>query len=321
MRLVVLGWDALDHRLIDKYGLNEQFGPTSEIDTYVNPVVDEPHTRELWPSIITGFHPNNHGIQAVSESGGVDWNNSAIDYASTVANGLVPQVLLSAIGNRLRERGAGLDVKRTEYYKERGIETVFDDRGKPISIPNYETDYDREFDLDANRDDVWATLLADRDGSEGFEPNVAPENVYSTVFSEASRRVAHTLSATQRGNELVWTWFGLLDTAGHVDPAVEYPLQRMAYELAATYTQMVKRQVGSDTEVLCISDHGLIGGDHTHYATVAGGPDDAHESIDSVFDVADWIRSQELQSDTGLSDSTEYDMETVNEQLEKLGYI
>jgi len=72
MQVVILGWDALDAEVVEQYALAEQFGRPSKIETYVNPTIDAPHTRELWPSMISGQHPDEHGIYAVSDETGIE---------------------------------------------------------------------------------------------------------------------------------------------------------------------------------------------------------------------------------------------------------
>ena len=48
---VVLGWDALDHELVGEYHLEDSFGPAhTDLETFNNPYLGEPHTDEVWPS-------------------------------------------------------------------------------------------------------------------------------------------------------------------------------------------------------------------------------------------------------------------------------
>lgn len=319
-QIIVLGWDALDADLIEKYELEDSFGELSTIDTYDNPVIDEPHTRELWPSMITGLHPDEHGIHAVSDTDGIDWDNPLIDWLSAVTTGVVPKHVRTAIGKRLRQRGAGLDAKRPGYYREEGIPTIFDDGGRAISIPNYVTAYDEEHALDGNRDDVWAEILPDRDGAEGLNPNVGVETIWSTLAGAVGDRLGHTIAAIEAGHSITWTWFGLVDTVGHIAPAVEAPLEERAYQLAAKTTETVREMAPQDATVVSVSDHGLQAGEHTHYATLATDDERAHATISHVFDVAYWVeeaRSAGTPTEAGYG----VGVEEVTDQLESLGYI
>lgn len=321
-QVIVLGWDALDAVLLRQYGLREQFGgEVSRIETFENPVINDPHTREIWPSIITGLHPDEHGIRAVEQTDGVNWDNPAIDFAASLASGVIPHEVRTVIGKWLREQGAELDAKRLSYYAEHDIRTIFDDGGRPISIPNYVTPFDERHGLDANRDDVWAAILPDRDGAEGLEPNVPLATVYDTIFSAAGERVGHTLAAIEQGHHLVFAWFGLLDTVGHIAPAVDAPIEQTAYRHAARLTQSVRDRAPAEARVLSVSDHGLQNGDHTHYATLASAEETPHDHIASVFDVADWIGQARTGRDEATAEAYNESIEATTDQLANLGYI
>lgn len=319
--LVVLGWDALDAELVEQYGLADAFGGhIKKIDTYANPVIDEPHTRELWPSLITGLHPDEHGIHAVTDSDGLEWDSTVLNTASTLANGVVPQRVLDAIGRRLRERGAGLDQKAAGYYSANELPTVFDGGGQAISIPNYETPEDRAAGLDATRDGVWGELLVDRDGTAGFEPDISVPAMYDVLGREVGRRVGRTLGTVRAGEPLVWTWFGCLDTVGHMAPAVDAPLEADWYQAAADVTATIRARVPDSATVVCVSDHGLQAGEHTDYATVASEDTDAVTAIDSVFDVAEWVQGGTWRGQRGQAVSAD-GMRDVKTSLEDLGYV
>lgn len=319
-QIIVLGWDALDIELIEEYGLQSSFGTHQrEIETYVNPVIDHPHTRELWPSMITGLHPDEHGVHAVSDDDGVDWDNPVIDTASNLANGVVPQPVLDYIGERLRERGAGLDQKRVGYYEE--LPTVFAESDQAISVPNYRTQFDQTNGLDATRDNVWEEILVNRDGKDGFNPAVSTDQVYNVLGREIGERVGATLSAIQQSHGLVWTWFGCLDTVGHMAPAMDCSLEEDWYRVAANVTEAIRACAPDDAIVVSVSDHGLQEGEHTDYATLCSDSQDAVDSIESIFDIKPWLDAQDPSAQRSASAVSDDGMGEVRTQLEELGYI
>lgn len=322
-RIVVLGWDALDIELANKYGLHGEFGSyRKRIETFSNPIVNEPHTRELWPSMITGQYPDEHGIHAVTEGDGIDWNNPLLNVASTYGSKIIPQSVRTAIGQRLRQRGAGLDQKQVAYYDGNNVPTLFhNDWARAISIPNYETAADRRYELDATRNGVWGELLVDRDGAEGYDPKIPAEQQYSILYREVGKRLGHTTAAINAGNGLVWTWFGFLDTVGHIQPMVETPLERDAYTHAANVTKQVRQNTSDETCVIAVSDHGLQDGDHTKYATLYSNCQSAVALIDSVVDIYDWVMGQELANTTPNTTDRTNSMDGVKDQLSDLGYI
>lgn len=319
-QLVILGLDALDIELIGEFGLSGSFGTHQQkIDTIINEQINEPHTREVWPSIITGLEPDEHGIHAVNEDGTVQWDNLLLDVASTVATGIIPKSIRTEIGKRLRNRGAALDAKPHEYYTENEIETVFETtNATALSIPNYLTGRDKRLEFDANRDALWKSLLVDRDGANGYTPAIETDRVYDLLLGEFGRRVGVTYNALQQGESLVFTWFGVLDTIGHIAPTMPVPIQRDLYQIVANQVQLFREM--DDVKTVCLSDHGLQNGEHTDYATVAS-DDAAIGEIDHVTDVKDWI---EIQHPTPGKEDTSAQTRTQDElksQLANLGYI
>jgi len=295
--LIVLGWDGLDLELAERFGVAESFGAHAEpIETYVNSATGEPHTKELWPSMITGLHPDEHGITAtVDGESRPDWDSDALNIAARAADYLVPQQLQLKAGRALQRRGVGQTSKTPAYYAEAGVETVVDRRhATGISIPNYQTERDRRLGLDANRDGVWAELSIDRSGDGvDFTPQVDLEEIHDIIGRELGRRVGLTIEA---------------------------PLQRQYYEIAAAQTRAIRALAPDDATVVAISDHGIQNGEHTHHATVASDDRGPVAAIDHVFEAADWIRRQDPAGHGGTTvDAGE--MDRVNERLADLGYI
>jgi hypothetical protein len=321
-QIVVLGWDALDLELMERHGVAESFGShRSKIETYVNEVIDEPHTKELWPTMITGQTPPEHGIRAKTDSDGVEWNHPALRVASALANGVVPQPVLSAIGRRLEAHGAAFEYYTAADYGDRGLETVFGPADRPISIPNYTTQYDDAHGFDAHRRRLWSEMQLDRSRDDGIKPTVDIDTVQDILGRAVGKRLTHTVSAMQSGAPLVWTWFGYLDSVGHIAPTLEYPLEAEAYRLAAGVTEMIQSLSGPETTVVSISDHGLQGGDHTHYATIASDEGAVVEDVEAVWELADWIRSVNAGGRPTPHSTPDRSVSELNEQLEAMGYI
>lgn len=321
MTVVILGWDALDIHHIDRFGLGESFGAHRDtIDTFVNPHIDEPHTKELWPSMITGLSPDEHGVHATADGGGPKWDSATLQAGSRVADHVLPDSLQTWIGARLCERVAETaEPTAASHYREQGIETVFDDGGRAISIPNYQTAIDRAHGLDASRDELWAALDVDRSGP-GVRPQVDRGEVYGLLGRELGARVGETLQAIHADEPLVWTWFGLLDSVGHMQPALGDSLVEEWYQVAADVTQTIRW--ATDGTVVCVSDHGIREGSHTHYATVCSDDRAPVERIEHVFDVATWVReSVDVRGGRRDRGVDAVDLDAVTDELAALGYI
>lgn len=331
---VVLGWDALDAQLVEEFGLADAFGEhVTPIETFANEVIGKPHTREVWPSIITGVPPAEHGIYAATSDGGVKWSNPWIRFAARVGQYTVPDRVRSAIGRCLRSNGAGVEWFGPEYYDEKGFWTVFDDRrALPIAVPNYRTDRDDELGLMYDRGGYLSQWL-DRD-VEGWKPADATQQiaVESQTAAEVGAKVGLIENALSRDYDLVFAWFGLIDTYGHVEPVAETPVVRRGYETAAKLTAVVRDKLAPNDRLICVSDHGLRDGEHTMDAVLATDERPIAQDIESVFDVAPVldritpargetdapeVRDASHRSRVGGEDPAE----TVRTRLEELGYV
>ena len=331
---VVLGWDGLDYELLQEYGLASAFGAYhDELETFANPLIGEPHTRELWPSMITGEMPETHGIKAATEDEGVQWSNPTIRTAARVAQYTIPDSVRTVLGRKLRSRGAEVEKYGAEYYADRDLETVFDDRQSlPIAIPNYRTDLDDRFEFMFDRGAELSRFL-DRD-AEGWRPADPDQQaaVEQEMAAEEGRKLALIENALDRNYDLIFAWFGWVDTAGHVDPVVENPYQRRAYEQAAEWTQQIRAQLCDDDRLICVSDHGLQNGSHTHHATIASDTSVAVDAADHVTDLYEAIdiltprsgdtSAPQLTTDTGDDqEMTAGAADDVHDRLTNLGYI
>lgn len=333
---IVLGWDALDAELVEEFDLGDSFGEfRSEIDTFDNPVLEEPHTRELWPSIITGVSPEDHGLWAATDEGGVQWDNPILNAASTVAQGIVPHGVRKRIGALLRDRGAGVTEVGPEYYAERGISTVFDGRlSRPVSVPNYHVDRDEELGISTYRTDIWNSMIETADDPDRtvYEPRVEKHELEEQLLSKTLSRLSVVRSALQYDYDIVFAWFGYLDTAGHLAPMIdEQGWQERHYRRAARFTNEIRSELCEDDHLICVSDHGLRDGRHTYTPVIASDAQRAVEGVESVLDVRRGIDAVAASSghrtpsvrDEYRCEGTQQAMDEsdVQEQLEDLGYL
>lgn len=331
---VVLGWDALDAQLVGEFGLTDAFGTHGgRIETFANDVIDEPHTREVWPSIITGVPPSEHGIYAVTEDEGVKWSNPAIRLAARAAQYTVPEEVKTVLGRWLRSQGAGVEKYRAEYYDDRGLETVFDGRrALPIAVPNYRTDRDDAHGFLFDRGAYLGRWL-DR-APEGWRPTdwESQAAVEREMYSEAATKLGLIRHACQQEYDLIFAWFGFVDTFGHVEPVAAEPVQRRAYEQAAQWTEEVRESLTPEDTLLCVSDHGLREGSHTMDAYCGANDPMLVDGFDSVFDVGPAIDAITPAREPTISppirataqwERTGSDgaAETVRTRLEELGYV
>jgi predicted AlkP superfamily pyrophosphatase or phosphodiesterase len=324
MTLVVLGIDALDPDIVDPaVHPNLSLASHRPIDTIVSSS-GEPSTHELWPTIITGLRPAEHGLEL---DDGVAWENSVLSALSDVADYAVPDGLQTRVGAWLLTN-TGADAFRVPatYYAENDMETVFDGRGATaIGVPNYVVDpesEDREHQLRRHMGELFER---DPDATGGHR-SADPVAFYEQCLEMAMIRIARTRRALRsREDELVFGYTSGLDLVGHVSHS-RPELQESAYAELDELVGELRGDLGAGDELLLVSDHGLQDGLHTEEAMVAGTDPETVERVESVLDVAGAVdaalsggaHSPEPRWEAEGGDGRS---EAVREQLEDLGYM
>lgn len=333
MTVVVLGWDGLDYDLVERWGLAESFGPRNRpLATFDNPVIGKPHTYEVWPSMVTGVTPDRHGVHAERYTHGASWESPLLNAASVVSKYTIPDRLRWAVGRRIRDHGAEFAFESLEWYRDRGVWTVFDDRQAfPLAIPNVRSVYDEQLGMTTDRGAALAAYMDIETGPNGetiHVPNVSPRSFATRLEADLGEKLGAVRQALKWDFDLIWVWLGYLDTVGHVAPTIDDPAawQRDGYETAAQWTTFIREQALDDDDLLiCVSDHGLKEGAHTHAAFFGWWLQDEPSRLRSVLDVArtvDALAPQSKRRERPHSASRDTgDFETVDAQLRDLGYL
>lgn len=326
MVLVVLGIDALDPELVDPEDYpNLVLNAHSSIDT-ISSSAGEPSTHELWPTIITGLSPDEHGLTLNDD--GVSWGNPILTVGSMVADYIMPDSLQSRIGAWLLTNTKA-DAFRTpaSYYAENSIGTLFDGfKSAAIGVPNYVVDSDTE-DREHNLRRSLGDLFERDPDAIGGHRSADPYEFYEQCLEMVMVRIARCRRSLRGGrHELVFAYTSGLDLVGHV--TYDLPdLQRAAYDEIDEFVGELLNDLTADDELLIVSDHGLQNGVHTDKAMVASTNETMVEAIDSVLDVRSAVESalrdgshQPEHKNNGFTLS-ETGAAEVQEQLENLGYM
>lgn len=336
---VVLGWDALDYELVEAFELGEAFGTfRTRLDTFDNPHLEKPHTYEVWPAIITGLPPEDHGIFIDSEDG-VDWRNPVFSAISEFAAGRVPRWMRASFGRQLQNRGLELDFKSAAYFGDHDIHTLFDGRtARPIAIPNYRVPADDELDIVFDRGAQLKRFLSVKTAGNGkarSTPTASLSRLEERLAAEAAGKLGVVHSAIQREYDLVFVWLGFLDTIGHVAPVAaetDPSWQERAYRMAANWTAELRRALREEDRLICVSDHGLREGDHTHDAVLGTDDErllDGAETVLDVYDVIDSVTgTHSIDTEPQIREGYRIDgsvqartTEDIETQLSNLGYL
>ncbi|MFQ3474865.1 hypothetical protein HKK80_01205 [Halonotius sp. F2-221B] len=325
MTVVVLGIDALDPELVDSTQQeNLVLNSHKSIET-IESSSGEPSTHELWPSIITGLTPEEHGLKL---DGGVAWESPVLRWGSEVAEYVLPDTLQSSIGAWiLNSTEQDAFRESADYYERNELETIFDGHeSKAIGVPNYvidPNDKDREHELRKDMGEMF-----ERDGeAKGGHRSADPFSFYELCMEMTMVRIARARrSLRSRRYELVFGYTSGLDLIGHVSYDIP-ELQEQAYDELDDFVGELREDLEDDDVLLLVSDHGLQDGVHTHKAMVSGTDTRTVNQIDSVLDINDAI-NQEIRSGEHTPREREVvrsgsggTQNEVKEQLEDLGYI
>lgn len=323
MTVVVFGIDALDPDLVDpEMHPHLALAAHSPLET-INSVEGEPSTHELWPTIITGLRPGDHGLVL---DDGVAWESPVLRMGSKAGEYVLPDSVQTQLGALLLNR-TDEDAFRmaASYYADNGLSTVFDGRdSKAIGIPNYVVDADSEDREHQLRREMGELFERDPE-AKGGHTSADPVGFYEQCLEMTMIRTARVRRAL-RGQryELVFGYTSGLDLVGHVSydrPA----LQQRAYEELNDFVGELRGDLAEDDELVLVSDHGLQDGLHTEEAMIAATDPAIIEGVTSVLDVREAIETEldthdhtprSREEDAELGDSSE-----VREQLEDLGYM
>lgn len=299
--VAVLALDATDHRLLERWELdNLRLDASRELGTHAW-TTEYPHTREIWPTVATGLHPDDHGIRADS---GLEWSDDKLSLASSIAEYVLPQSVRTKIGELLIQQG------------------------------------DSEFDYATTDEPTFLTEAYQWPGvTESTHLADIHKHYVALKEGELTHRQLRQLLYRHAGEKFGWLAacdggvFGahihLLDTAGHVF-ADDEPRLREYYEYADRQVGHLRQEVD---DVLIISDHGMqttfLGdespAEHSFHAVIAatdGLAADASELPEDVLDIADWAARVMPATDPADPDRRDrVEMAVDEEHLADLGYI
>lgn len=295
MTLIVVGLDALDAELINYFDIDAYRLETStELDTFAHSR-DVPYTLEVWPTVVTGVGPEEHGITG---SGTSDWTNPLLEFGSKLT-GRLPEGTRGKLGRITRD----LTGER-EQLAETDVTSVFDVEGGVVhNWPGVHdgSDLQRAWDL--------MGAVTEGMGRREFERELF--GLCAQQFGWAREMCHHTL-------KVAGVHVHTLDAAGHAYSDDEEALKAV-YERVGEFVSQLHTSLGSGDDLLLLSDHGMqtafLDGDSGH-SFRAFAATTADECPTDVFDVADWIESRYSDIE---SDKTAVDM--PEDQLRQLGYI
>lgn len=324
MTVVVFGIDALDPDLVAaEHHPHLTLEAHNRIQT-ITSSAGEPSTHELWPTIITGLTPQEHGIQL---DDGVAWDSLLLQFGSLFADYLLPNTVQNRIGDWLLTN-TDADAFRipASYYSNNDISTLFDGYDSTvIGVPNYVTDTDSD-DREHQLRQQMGDLFERSQEAQGGHISSDPDQFYELCMEMSMVRTARLRRALRsRQHELAFGYTSGLDLIGHVSYD-QRKLQNRAYAEINEFVGELHGDLTDDDELVLVSDHGLQDGLHTEEAMVAStkpeiverieGVADVREAIEAELDHVDHTAKKRATSDQNIGGGDE-----IREQLENLGYM
>lgn len=291
----VIALDAADYALATDWDCENILLDThSQIETFTYGT-ETPSTLEVWPSVATGLHPEDHGIVNENETA-QSWESPVLRLGSKVTQYL-PNSVRTTLGQPFHQTGHQKKFQQTDEPH------VFED-GHVFSWPGITPA--------SNLADAWNLMFRSN------EADMQRAEFEGELFKLFGSEMAWLTRMADTNVPIVGVHSHILDIAGHAYMTREDRL-RSVYERVDETLGWVRENVD---HLVILSDHGMqvswiddTTGKHSMrslFGTTAEGP-----LPDSVFDVKDWL---EARKRSGTAKDDEADFDTTTEQLEALGY-
>jgi len=294
LRVCVIGFDALEYDLVEKYKLKhlqqEEYGKV-EIN------VGMLSTPTIWTSFITGLLPSEHGVK------GLRWEKPTLERFR--------QLIVNLKLNRIYERsrflfkivGKGVDQVgiNTRFPSVKGrVPTIFDYAQHPtdIGVPCYSN---------VSKLEELSHELAKELGNP-----IGEKHVLKKAWDMFREKKEECLDKLGDDWDLFMVHFWLADAVQHLRWYREEEIKELYIELDET-ARLFQKRLENHALVLIISDHGQRKGLHTSYGFYSC---NLRLNLNSpkITDFADIIREK-------LGVPTKHEIAQVRERLKRLGYL
>lgn len=296
--LAVVALDAADYELARRWECeNVLLDDHQEIETFTHSF-DHPFTPEVWTSVATGLHPEEHDVREDAAS----WDSLPLRLASKVTQ-FLPHDWRNRLGKPFRERGHEQQIHRTDAPHAFESGAAF---GWP-GVTEAE-----------HLSEAWG--WASRVSRGEMETSELRER----TLGNTGKEFGWLLGMQEAGVPIAGVHSHVLDITGHAFASREEPL-REYYERVDRMLGWVRERVD---ELVVLSDHGMQvawlddeePGVHSHRAMVGATAGVEGTLPDSVFEVRAWLEANTDEPDTGRSEE-QVSMDTAEERLRELGYI
>lgn len=306
MTFIILALDGLDAGLVEHWDIEKlKLNRHREIETF-NYGFEDPYTLEVWPTIATGLHPEEHGITAKNSS---DWGNPILSYLSKFGY-LLPSDVQSRLGTYIES------VTSSDFSLAETSERTFFD-GPKRTVENWPGVKDSH-----KLEEVWKM------GSAGYSKSAFRRE----VLGKAAGQIAWADEILRHDPVLAGVHVHALDVFGHAytektkkDTHASGKIQdlKQTYDEISNMVAGLVNSLSDSDELLILSDHGITNeivdtpnadfGSHSFRAFAATTLEDPLPK--DVYEVYDWVEARVENAEE------EEVMEMPKARLRELGYI
>ncbi|RZV11043.1 type I phosphodiesterase/nucleotide pyrophosphatase [Natrinema hispanicum] len=306
MTVIVLALDALDAGLVDYFDLDSfRLASSGDLGTFAH-TQDLPYTPEVWATVATGLHPEEHGITGGGTS---EWDNPVLEGLSRIS-GRLDESTRGTLGKVVRSRtGERERIGRTD------AESIFD--AESAVVHNWPGVADGR-----PLQRAWDLMNAVAEGMSRSE-------FERELFGQCAQQFAWAREMLRHPVSIAGVHIHALDAAGHAYADDEDAL-RHAYARVGEFVEETVDALEDGDDLLLLSDHGM----RTEFYPPDAGKNPATHSWrayasattdtrpESVFDVRDWVDAH--VSDTRVERENDEGGETIDvpeDHLRELGYL
>lgn len=296
--LAVVALDAADYTLARDWECdNLLLDSHGQLETFTHSF-DHPFTPEVWTSVATGTHPEEHDVR----DDAADWDSLPLQLASKVTQ-FLPHDWRNRLGQPFRDRGHEQEIHQTDapHAFENGAVL-----GWP-GISNAE-----------HLSEAWSWA------SRMSNDEMSTDELREQTLGNTGQEFGWLLGMDEVGVPIAGVHSHVLDITGHAFASREENL-REYYERIDDMLGWVRENVD---DLVVLSDHGMQvawlddddPGAHSMRSMVAATEGVQGELPESVFGVRAWLE-ENTGSTTATGGDEDVGMDTAEERLRELGYI